>query len=194
MNRSLCIGLFVGGKATRMGGFPKGNLEVAPGVRVVDRLVEHCQRALPGAPLVLVGAAEAYADLGLPVLVDAPAGVGPLGGLRALLLFTEGAGHSGAIALACDLPYLESELVERLASTAPDAAFVAAKDGELWHTLAARYGLTALSAVDATLAAGERALQRVIRRLGDRAVELDVTPEEARQLRDWDEPGDREQA
>lgn len=177
-----------------MGGVVKGNLEVEPGVRVVDRLVERCRTALPRAPLLLVGAAEAHADLGLPALADAPAGIGPLGGLRALLLFAREARYDGALALACDLPFLEAELILRLATESADAAFLAPKDGGLWHTLTARYARRALTAVDATLDSSERALQRVVARLGDGAHVLRVSEEEARQLRDWDEPGDREKS
>jgi molybdopterin-guanine dinucleotide biosynthesis protein A len=177
-----------------MGGVAKGNLERAPGVRLLDRLVAECRQALPEAPLVLVGAADAYAALGLPALGDAPSGVGPLGGLRALLVFAAQHEHAAALALACDLPYLDARLVARLASEAPEADFLAPRAGELWHTLSARYSVTALAAVDAALAAGERALQRVVARLGSGARELALAADEASLLRDWDTPGDREGA
>jgi molybdopterin-guanine dinucleotide biosynthesis protein A len=194
MAPALTIGLFVGGRGTRMGGVPKGNLELAPGVRLIERLVGECRRALPEAPLVLVGAADAYADLGLSALHDEPPGIGPLGGLRALLRHAGANGHSGALALACDLPFLDAALIARLASEAPGAPFLAPRAGELWHTLSARYGLAALASVEATLAAGERALQRVVARLGGAAQELSTDPAEARKLRDWDTPEDREGA
>jgi molybdopterin-guanine dinucleotide biosynthesis protein A len=174
-----------------MGGVAKGNLELASGERLITRLLAECRRAVPGAALVFVGMADAYADLGVPALADAPAGVGPLGGLRALLLFARDAGHEAVLALACDLPYLDASLVERLAREAPGAAFLAPRAGELWQTLCARYSLAALAAVDATLGAGERALQRVVLRLGEGAFELAIDAADARKLRDWDTPGDR---
>jgi molybdopterin-guanine dinucleotide biosynthesis protein A len=194
VNPSICIGFFVGGRGSRMGGVAKGNLELTPGVRLLDRLVAECRQALPDTPLVLVGAADAYAALGLPVLGDAPAGVGPLGGLRALLAFAAQHEHAAALALACDLPFLDAALITRLATEAPEAAFLAPRAGELWHTLSARYSVTALAAVDAALAAGERALQRVALRLGSGARELTLTANEAGLLRDWDTPADREGA
>jgi molybdopterin-guanine dinucleotide biosynthesis protein A len=188
------IGLFVGGRGTRMGGVAKGNLELEPGLRVIERLVLECRRALPEAPLVLVGAADAYADLGLRVVHDEPPGVGPLGGLCALLRHAAASGHTAALALACDLPFLDAGLIERLAREAPGAQFLAPRAGELWHTLSARYAVAALASVEATLAAGERALQRAVARLGDAAQELVIDPAEARKLRDWDTPEDREGA
>jgi molybdopterin-guanine dinucleotide biosynthesis protein A len=106
------------------------------------------------------------------------------------LRHAETAGADAALALACDLPHLDAALVRRLASESPEATFVAPRDGTLWYTLVARYGVDALPAVEETIAAGERALQRVVRRLGARAVELSVNATEYAELRDWDTPED----
>lgn len=190
MARALTVGIFVGGRGRRLGGVDKGNLRLASGETLVERLVARSRDALPGAAFVLVGAAGAYAELGLPALADAPAGVGPLGGLRALLVEAEARGHAHALALACDLPYLGGELIARLATEAPAARLVAPRAGGIWETLVARYAVSALAAVDATLGAGERALQRVALRLGEGAVELAVDARERAELRDWDEPAD----
>lgn len=183
------VGIFVGGRGMRLGGTDKGNL-LYEGETLLARLVRTSGQALPGAPVVLVGAAAAYAELGLPVLADEPPGIGPLGGLRALLVSARDSGHGAALALACDLPHLGPGLVRRLADEAPGADFVAPRDGELWDTLVARYAVSVLAAVEAAITAGERALQRVPRRLGARAVELAVTDAERRELRDWDTPDD----
>jgi molybdopterin-guanine dinucleotide biosynthesis protein A len=187
---SLVVGLFVGGRGARMGGVVKGNLPGPGGERLLERLVGECAKALPSAPPLLIGDGAAHADLGLHSLADAPAGVGPLGGLRALLLHAKQAGAWGALALACDLPYLSAPLIARLATESPEALFLAPREGVLWHTLLARYSVLSLSAVDATLAAGERALQRVVGRLGDHARALALTPAELDELRDWDTPDD----
>lgn len=183
------IGLFVGGQGKRLGGVEKGNLTF-DGAKLLGRLLATCREALPGSPVVLVGQAHAYAEHGLLALADEPAGIGPLGGLRALLRHAETVGAEVALALACDLPHLEAALVRRLASESPAAAFVAPRDGTLWYTLVARYGVDALPAVEATIAAGERALQRVVQKLGGRAVELSVNATEHAELRDWDTPED----
>jgi molybdopterin-guanine dinucleotide biosynthesis protein A len=182
--------LFVGGRGARMGGVVKGNLPGPGGERLLERLVNQCWKALPDAPVVLIGETPAHADLGLRSLPDAPAGVGPLGGLRALLLHAKGSGAWGAVALACDLPYLSAHLILRLATESPEAFFLAPREGALWHTLVARYSVLSLPAVDATLAAGERALQRVVGRLGERARALELGATELTELRDWDTPDD----
>jgi molybdopterin-guanine dinucleotide biosynthesis protein A len=191
-SQSLVVGIFVGGRGSRLGGRDKGNLRLPGGERVIQRLVDVCANALPTAPQVLVGASEAYGDLDLLALADEPAGVGPLGGLRALLLHARETGCAGAVVLACDLPYVSETLVRLLATEAPEAAFLAPRSGELWETLTARYSVTALEAVDAALGAGERALQRVIRRLGAGAKELELDAASREELRDWDTPEDLE--
>jgi molybdopterin-guanine dinucleotide biosynthesis protein A len=185
------IGLFVGGRGMRLGGVAKGNLTLG-GQKLLERLVATCKVALPGSELLLVGAAEPYAALGLMALSDDPPGIGPLGGLRALLRHVDQVGADAAVVLACDLPHLGVGLVRRLATEAPEADFVAPRDGELWHTLVARYGRGALPAVEQSIAVGDRALQRVVARLGDRAVELAVDATERVELRDWDTPEDME--
>jgi len=187
--RAPVIGLFVGGQGKRLGGVDKGNLTF-DGAKLLGRLIATCREALPSSPVVLVGQAAPYAEHGLRALSDEPAGIGPLGGLRALLRHAEGLGANAALALACDLPHLGVSLVRRLGSESPEADFLAPRDGTLWHTLVARYGAGALAAVDETIAAGERALQRVVQRLGARAVELTVNESERSELRDWDTPED----
>ncbi len=187
---ALTVGIFVGGRGSRLGGVAKGNLALPSGEKLAERLVALCAQSLPSAPVVLVGAADAYVSLGLPALTDAPAGIGPLGGLRALLLHAEAAGHAHALALSCDLPHLGAGILTRLAAEAPAAHCLAPREGALWHTLVARYAVASLPALDATLAAGDRALQRFVARLGERASELRVDAHEREQLRDWDTPED----
>src|SRR5262245_17154452 len=118
---SLRIGLFVGGRGLRMGGVAKGLLTLPDGETVIGRLLRVCAQALPGSTPVLVGEAAAYAALGLRAIADAPSGVGPLGGLRALLADARQDGHAAALVLACDMPHVSAELVQRLAHERPDA-------------------------------------------------------------------------
>lgn len=186
----LVVGIFVGGRGSRLGGVAKGNLALPSGERLAERLVALAGQAVAGAPIVLVGAADAYSGLGLPALSDSPPEVGPLGGLRALLLHAHGKGQRYALALSCDLPHLGPGLLARLATEAPDAECLAPREGDLWHTLVARYAVTALPELDATLAAGDRALQRFVGRLGAGAVQLAVSEAEREELRDWDTPAD----
>lgn len=180
------VGVFVGGQGRRMGGVAKGMLATASGERIVERLLRVAREALGDIDVVLVGRAEEYASLGLDHVDDDPPGMGPIGGLGALL--SEGArrGAPYVLALACDMPEVTPELLTELART--NAAAVAPVRDGMWEPLCARYDPTrALEALRRVLARGRRSLWSVLDELGDEAVELRVAPE---LLEDWDEPGD----
>ncbi len=171
-----------------MGGRPKGLLCTPDGVTLVERWRRLLEAQ--GAEVVLVGAADAYGDLGLPVVADDPPGVGPIGGLAGLLRFALRAeGRPGSVlALACDLPYVTEALILRLIA-APVAAVVAPiRDGR-WEPLCARYDARGVLPVIARLLSARRhALQAVLDEAGTWSLPLDAA--EARQLRDWDAPED----
>jgi molybdopterin-guanine dinucleotide biosynthesis protein A len=177
-------GIFVGGAGTRMGGRAKGLLATRDGATIVDRW-----RAILTAAgvetIVLVGAHDAYAHLGLETIHDAPAGIGPLGGLVALL---RRAGEKTAIAVACDMPSVSTALMARLLQ-APDAPVVAPRRNGRWEPLFARYDARAVRPLaEAQAAAQDHSLQRLLERAG--AVELPISAAEADELHDWDTPED----
>jgi molybdopterin-guanine dinucleotide biosynthesis protein A len=180
---TLLAGVFVGGAATRMGGVPKGLLRTAGGATLVERwrgLLE-----AEGARVVLVGSGGAYRAAGLRALDDEPAGVGPIGGLVALL---RAAGDGAAIAVACDMPFVTPALLHRLVE-APAAPAVAPRREGKWEPLFARYDAARVLPVAlAHVGAGRRALHALLYDVG--AAELPLSADEAEQLRDWDSPGD----
>jgi molybdopterin-guanine dinucleotide biosynthesis protein A len=190
MSSAPVVGLFVGGRGSRFGGVAKGNLVHPSGARLVEHLSEVVRTALPEARVVLVGERPEYAYLELPTVRDSPFGIGPLGGLRALVAFARDERREAVVALACDMPYVTVELVRRLAEEAPGASAVAPRDDGRWQPLAARYGVRVLPVIDAAIAAGERSLQRIFERLESDAHVLCVDAAELEALRDWDAPED----
>jgi molybdenum cofactor guanylyltransferase len=188
----MLVGIFVGGRGVRMGGVAKGLLQ-APGspLTLVERLRDEVRAALPSAELVLVGAGEAYGSLGLPQLADRPLGVGPMGGLAALLAHAEQRGAGHALALACDLPHLERTLLARLGREAPEADALVVDSGGFRNPLIARYATrSALDSVARVLARGQRALQAVLDDLPGGVTALKLDEHEQRTLVDWDTPSD----
>ena len=183
----LC-GVFVGGRARRMGGIAKGLLPAPDtGEPLVVRLAR-LARELGHEP-VLVGDAALYREAlpGLRMLVDTPRDIGPLGGLGALL---EAAGDEPALALSCDLPFVSGALLARLASTPSRAAVLAPRaDSGTWEPLCARYDAPAVRpTLGRAVAEGERSFQRLFMRLEVEALALEE--HELRQLVDWDTPED----
>jgi molybdopterin-guanine dinucleotide biosynthesis protein A len=194
------IGIFVGGEGRRMGGVAKGLLKV-PGASegIVERLVRIAREVAPpgaGPPparngvhdteVVLVGSAASYAWLGCRTIDDATVGAGPLAGLVALLTF---AGARSVIAEACDLPYVTSALLVRLAAHPASAAVVAPREDGLWQPLFARYDpARVLPAARDRLAARRLSLQGLLEEVG--VEELPLAAGERALLRDWDSPED----
>ncbi len=166
-----------------MGGYPKGLLPAGSSSQpIVLRLAELA--ASLDLPVVLVGQHAAYQHLGLPLLADRPPGVGPLGGLAALLAAARGA---EVIALACDMPFVTKELVGKLLATdLSDADAVTAQttaEAPL-ESFLARYRPTVMPVIEQKLAEGERSLQRILR--GLRVKKLLLSSEERESCRDWD--------
>ncbi len=171
-----------------MGGSPKGLLLAPSGETLIARWKGLFARL--SIPCVLVGerARSAYASAGLEVLADARAAddLGPLGGLLALL---EHAGEGAAIAVACDMPFVSTELVRRLAEVRSPAPAVAARRAGRWEPFFARYDAqavvpTALAHADARRGSLQALLDAVS------AEELAMSDAEHAELLDWDAPED----
>lgn len=190
MSADVVIGLFVGGMGRRMGGVAKGLLSSPSGETLIDRLYRVVRDALPERAVVLVGHAAAYSSLGLPSLEDTPGGVGPIGGLRGLLLHGTAVRARAVLALSCDLPCIEAPLVARLANETPEACLLAPRENGLWSPLTARYGLGTLEDVDRAIQDGRHSLQQLFKAAGERAAILRVDATERAQLVDWDRPED----
>ena len=137
---------------------------------------------------MLVGEASVYRSLDLPSLSDLPPGIGPLGGLAALIQHAAEQ-HAQAICLACDMPYVSAALLHRLAHEAPQASALAPRDARGYQPFFARYDSEAtLPVVKQRIAEKRHSLQRVLSSLDTE--ELCLSDDEAQELRDWDRPED----
>ena len=171
-----------------MGGLAKGLLASPDGPRIVDRWRGLFEAAR--IPCVLVGRRPEYSGVPLETLDDAPGGIGPLGGVLALLLHARGRARY-VITVGCDMPYVTSSLVARLVA-APDAVAVAPKIGGRWEPMLARYDVAGAFAIaDARMRMGEggRSMRGLLDALG--AQVLALAPDDEKLLNDWDEPADR---
>lgn len=187
VSNPVLVGIFVGGRSTRMGR-PKGRVRDGSGVALLARLVAAVERT--GFDVVLVGDATPYATEvpAVPRIPDAPGIEGPMAGLLALL---EAAGPRQAIALACDMPFVDGATVEALASEPTEAVAIAARaDREApFEPFLARYDAPRLlPIVRESAARGERSLQRLLRSVGTET----FVPADPRALADWDTPEDVE--
>ena len=132
------LGVMVGGRSSRMGS-PKGLLRhPTEPVTLVERAVSLGRDA--GLAVVLVGEARDYRAVvpSVEAVPDAPGGVGPLGGMRALMAR---AGVGSVLAIACDMPFVTRDTVRRLAAHPSGAAALCARRGDQapWEPFCARW-------------------------------------------------------
>jgi molybdenum cofactor guanylyltransferase len=105
----LSAAILAGGRAQRFGGADKSALVVG-GTRIIDRQLA-ALASVTGDVRLVSNDARRYPGLGIPVIEDAIPGAGPLGGLYSALL---DARHDRVLILACDLPFVTPELLQRL--------------------------------------------------------------------------------
>ncbi|MHB1330139.1 MAG: molybdenum cofactor guanylyltransferase [Gemmatimonadales bacterium] len=145
--------IIAGGDARRLGGAPKGLLEVQ-GRRILDRIVDACQSAFGRAPMLVANSPAAHQWVpGLTVVADHTAGHGPLGGIETAIRV---AGEP-VVCLAWDMPFLTPELLRTVAAPL-DRFDVAIPESspDQFEPLCAGYGPGALPAIEAALARGDR--------------------------------------
>ena len=131
-----------------MGGDPKALMDLG-GKRIIVRIVDVLRPVLPDL-LIVTNAPELYAFLGLPMASDVFPDHGSLGGIYSGLKAAKG---GAAFTVACDMPFLEPEVVRLVVSRAGEADVVIPKVGDQYETLHALYAKTCLPHMEAMLRA-----------------------------------------
>jgi len=146
-------GIVLAGGASRRIGRDKAFLELG-GQPLIAHVIERMARVCAEV-LVVASDVRPYANLGVPVVEDRFRGVGVLGGLHAGL---EAATHELILAVGCDMPFLNPDLLLAFARWAEgfDVAVLRYRDGEQVEPLHAAYRRTCLPAIEAVIRAGKR--------------------------------------
>ncbi len=148
-----CAAILAGGRARRLGGARKALLEIG-GRAIVDRQLEVLAPRFARLAAVLRrdDDDEPFARRGLVVLRDPVDGAGPLAGLAAALAWAAG---DTLLALACDMPLIDAQVVELVTSRARGADLAVPVAHGRPQPLLACYGARCRALVDAALAAGD---------------------------------------
>ncbi|WP_420130103.1 molybdopterin-guanine dinucleotide biosynthesis protein B [Longimicrobium sp.] len=169
------LGVILAGGASRRFGAPKALARVG-GRRIVDRVREALAAAVPDV-VVSANDPALFADLGLPMRADQVAGVGALGGIHTALRWAAERGASGALVVACDMPWISAQLlrtlVDRAASTTADAVVPESGGRRGMEPLCAWYSVRALPAVERMIAEGERRVHLLIGRVHTEVISID---------------------
>ena len=156
--------IVLAGGASRRMGRAKADLEFG-GASLLERVVERVRAA--AEEVVLVGDPLAAMRLKLTSADDWLAGAGPLAGLAGGLAVAPEGLHA---LVACDLPFVEADVLTRLAALgAGFDAVVPEVDGRR-HPLCALYDRTCMAAAHSCLQDGARRMDDLLARLRVRAV------------------------
>jgi molybdenum cofactor guanylyltransferase len=162
-----CTGALVaGGKATRMGGRPKGLLRVG-GEPVAARSLRIFGELFAGAMVVADDPAP-YAALGAPVVPDAIPGNGAPCGVHAALA---AAPTPWVFTAACDMPFLSSRALRFLWDRRGHAPAVLIRFAGRLEPLHAFWSRACLPELERRLREGDPSLQALARVVGARVVE-----------------------
>jgi molybdopterin-guanine dinucleotide biosynthesis protein A len=137
-----------GGRSARMGGEPKALIELG-GRRIVERVVAAIAPIVDDV-LVVTNTPELYAFLGVPMVGDVFPDHGSLGGIYSGLLAASG---DAAFTVACDMPFLRTDVARLVVERAGEADVVIPRVGEQLETMHASYAKTCLPHIEARLRA-----------------------------------------
>jgi molybdopterin-guanine dinucleotide biosynthesis protein A len=138
-----------GGRSRRMGGEPKALLDLG-GRRIIERVIAALAPTLPDM-LLVTNTPELYGFLGLPMVPDAVPDAGSLGGIYSGLRAAAG---DAIFTVACDMPFLEPELIRMIVARAGEGDVVIPRAGDQLETLHAAYGKRCLEPIERRIAAG----------------------------------------
>jgi molybdopterin-guanine dinucleotide biosynthesis protein A len=160
--------ILAGGQASRYGGIPKGRLEIAPGLTIIENELRQLRDAGLSEIVIVANDPQPYLPLGAPIIPDLRTGCGPLGGLEAALTYF-GARAEAILCLPCDLPGITAGEIRQLReafvnSGARVAVCLSAPDR--MEPLCAVVHRDLLPAITAALEAGAGGAGRLWRQLG----------------------------
>jgi molybdopterin-guanine dinucleotide biosynthesis protein A len=177
--------ILAGGDSSRMGQ-DKANL-ILDDATLLQRATATLQKVFPK---VIISVREPRAEVALPQVCDAEPDGGPLAGLVAGLAQVE---SSWMFALACDMPFIQPAVIERMAELRGEHQAVVPLIGGHPQPLFAFYAKAALDTMREMQAAGEKRVRAVLQQLDIRYVdeaELRDCDPQFRSFFDLDTPQD----
>lgn len=157
--------VLAGGHSSRMG---RDKALIRPFGPGGPTMLEHAYgllRKLCGECVVTTATSRAYPSF--PCIFDEKPDLGPISGVMGALVQARKKGYAGIFALACDLPLMRLEILERLASRQPGEScgifFINPQDGKI-QMLAGIYLLKALPCLQNGIAQGKLGLYAALAR------------------------------
>ncbi len=134
MEKDVTACLIAGGRSRRMGRDKR--LLCLEGATLIDRTLRTLETLFEEVVIVLATPVEGWSSEGHRVVYDAMPNCGSLGGLYTGLIES---GASRTFAVACDMPFLNSDVIRYLLDVDPDADVVGAKLDDRFQPMHAVY-------------------------------------------------------
>lgn len=167
-NLAIAGAILAGGKASRLGGAPKGLPDFGREMSIIEHEIEKLNAAGISDLIIVSNDPQLCATLKREVIMDLRPGLGPLGGIEAALSFYSRRFHA-TLFLPCDLPYITAREITSLIRgfMETEANVVVAVSGEFnWEPLCAIVNNDLLPAISRAIDEGERKVREVWRDLG----------------------------
>jgi molybdopterin-guanine dinucleotide biosynthesis protein A len=151
------LGAIIAGGASTRYGSPKALAKVG-GQPIIERVVRALAEVVTDI-VMIANANEIARAVKLPWRSDTIPGAGALGGIHTALLWAQERGRPGILAVACDMPFLSSGLLETIldAASMTDADIVAPEGGGRRgiEPLCAYYSIRCLPHIQAAMQRGD---------------------------------------
>ncbi len=159
--------ILVGGKSSRYGR-NKALVEL-DGVPLIERVIR-VMRPLFERLILITNTPHEYAHLKLPMYKDLIKGLGPIGGI---LTGLEAISNDAGFFVACDMPYLNKDLIHHIVASRDDFDVVAPRVGKHIEALHSLYSKRCLPAVRRKIGSWEYQVIRVFSEVSVRYVNED---------------------
>lgn len=154
MNINVAVVILAGGRGSRIGGTKP--LRELGGERLIDRALRLARSWSDIVAIAVRDRAQAPA-VNAAIIVD-DAIEGPLGGLAAGLRFARSAGRELLLTIPADMPFLPSDLLERLAAALGRNSCALASSGGHIHPVCGLWRVKVHNRIDSYAASGRRSL------------------------------------
>ena len=158
--------VLAGGKSSRMGS-DKSLLQF-DGTPLVSRAVTTMREVFKDV-VVISDKRDEYAFLDVPVLPDIKKECGPLGGIHAAFVHT---GADSLFVLACDMPFVSSELIRYVVNAGSGAKAAVPKMNGRLQPLCGLYSRRSLPIIEQSLDSKSYRIQMVLAKLGPTVITI----------------------
>jgi molybdopterin-guanine dinucleotide biosynthesis protein A len=194
---SRVLGVILAGGANRRFGSHKALARIA-GRTILERTLDALAPVVEQT-VIVANEPEPYLAFGLAIRPDIRPDRGVLGGILTAVHWAGEQGREAALVLGCDMPFVPSSLLARIAEEAdPEGVTLPASEGRRgFEPLCAAYGTGTLDAIERALALGERAVISFFPTVPVRILDFEIVSrfgDPARMFLNVNRPEDRQRA